>query len=194
MRRRHLVDAQQGAVQKAREYLGKKPLYLDTETTGIRSTAEIIEICILDSDGGVMLDTLVKPQGSITPEAERIHGISSSAVKDAPQWHEVWPQIQPILAGRYVGIYNADFDLRLMRQSHRAAGLPWTTIGASAFCIMHLYAQFYGEWDRHRQAHRWQSLEKAGRHCKIALPNAHRAKADTLLTRAVLYHIAGCAP
>ncbi|MEM7131153.1 MAG: 3'-5' exonuclease [Chloroflexota bacterium] len=178
------------AVRKARAHLAKSPLYLDTETTGVRSTSEIVEICIIDHDGSVLLDTLVKPHGLITPDAQRIHGITNTVVKDAPRWEQIWPEVEQILAGRHVGIFNADFDLRLMQQSHKASGLNWQPIGANAFCIMHLYAQFYGEWDQQRQAYRWQSLEKAGRRCSISLPNAHRARADTLLTREVLSYMA----
>jgi DNA polymerase III epsilon subunit-like protein len=55
---------------------------------------------------------------------------------------------------------------------------------------MQLYAQFYGEWDIHRNIWRWQSLEKAGHRFNIPLRNSHRAKDDAILARAVLHEIA----
>lgn len=185
-------QARQDAISRARILLDKQPLYLDTETTGIRSTAEIIEVCVLDHDGSVLMDTLVKPRSAITLEAQRIHGIDDDLVAKAEVWPSIWPRLESIMQGRTIGIFNADFDLRLMKQSHQAAGLTWRVPESELFCIMHLYAQFYGEWDRHRRSYRWQSLEKARRHCRLQLPNSHRARADTMLTRAVLHYIANC--
>jgi DNA polymerase-3 subunit epsilon len=172
------------AVLRARKYLAAQPLFLDTETTGLNSIDEIIEICILDSGGRPLVDTLVKPSRPIPGDVIRIHGITNSMVKDAPTWPEVWTEVQAALKGRFVGIYNADFDVRMMAQSHRRHNMGWEDAYLQAFCIMKLYAEFYGTG-------RWQTLDAAGRQCHIRLPNAHRALADTLLARAVLLHMAG---
>ena len=178
------------AISRAQTLWARQPLFLDTETTGLHATAEIVEICILDQADQVLLDSLVKPRHSIPAGVTRIHGISNAMVRNAPTWLEIWPTVQGILAGRSVGIYNAEFDLRMMQQSHRQSGLAWQPIGAHAFCIMDLYARFYGAMNTKRNTHRWQSLANAGRQCAIALPNAHRARADTLLARAILQYVA----
>jgi len=184
------VDVRRQACVLARQRLQMQPLFLDTETTGVRSSAEIIEICLLDHNGEVLLDSLVRPRLPIPPESTRIHGITDAMVATAPTWGELWPQVQAILESRPIGIYNADFDLRLMKQTHQQLGLLWPQIQFDPFCIMKIYAQFYGEWDIHRNAYRWQSLEKAGQRFNIPLPNSHRARDDALLARAVLQQIA----
>lgn len=184
------LAARQRACELARRRLQMQPLFLDTETTGVRSTAEVIEICLLDHTGEVLLDSLVRPRYAIPPASTQIHGISNAMVVNAPTWAELWPQVQAIIENCPIGIYNVDFDLRLLKQSHQHAGLIWPAIQFDPFCIMQIYAQFYGEWDLHRNAYRWQSLEKAGRHFNLSLPNSHRAKDDTLLARAVLHQIA----
>ena len=178
----------QAAIEKARMWFAQKPVFLDTETTGFYKTDEIVEICIVDHDGEVLLDSLVKPRRSIPIQASRVHGITDKMVQNAPTWREIWPKVQAILTGRKVGIYNASFDLRLIKQSHRENGMGWESIGASAFCIMKLYAQFHGE--RNGRGFRSQKLEKAGQQCGITLQNTHRAKADTLLARAVMKYMA----
>jgi DNA polymerase-3 subunit epsilon len=90
-----------------------------------------------------------------------------------------------------IGIYNVDFDLRMMRQSHQMNWLRWTDPpGAEFFCIMKLYAQFWGQWNPKYGNYRWQSLDQAREQSKIHLPNSHRAKDDTLLTRALLEFMA----
>ena len=182
--------SRQRAIEKAQQLLAKKPVFLDTETTGFRKNDEIVEVCLIDHDGQTLFDGLIKPTRKIPRDAERIHGISNAMVADAPSWTETWPTLKELLAGRSVGIYNADFDLRLIQQSHEVAGLRWQPIGSNAFCIMKLYAEFYGKWNPRHGSYRWQSLEDAGAQCGIDLPNSHRAQADTMLTRAVLHHLA----
>ncbi|MEZ4638489.1 MAG: 3'-5' exonuclease [Caldilineaceae bacterium] len=179
----------QSAVEEAQRLLTQKPIYLDTETTGLDDRAEIIEIAILDHDGAPLFESLVKPRYPIPADAARIHGISNATVTDAPAWPDLWPQIEMILRERTVGIYNADFDLRMLAQSHRFARLDWRHDALTAFCIMQIYARFYGE--RGYGGFRWQSLEKAGRQCRLDLPNSHRAADDARLARAVLLHVAG---
>ncbi len=183
-------QARQGAIRQARAYIANKPVYLDTETTGIGPNAEIIEICIVEHYGGILLDTLVKPRGAIEPGAQRVHGIHQEMLADAPSWGDVWPQVEAALTGRHVGIYNLDFDLRMMRQAHLRNWLQWRQPVAQFFCVMLLYARYYGQWNARRRSYRWQSLDNARAQCGLALPNSHRAKADALLTRAVLHHMA----
>lgn len=183
-------QARQTAIVRAQALLKEQPLFLDTETTGVHETAEIIELALVDQEGQLLLESLVKPQRPIPAEAIRIHGINNAAVQSAPTWAALWPTVAPLLAGRKIGIYNADFDLRLLRQSHRLAGLPWQPPGASTFCIMQLYAQYFGDWNRARNTFRWQSLEAAGQQCGLLLPNSHRAQADAQLARALLHYMA----
>ncbi len=185
------VQERKPIIARAQKLLARRPVYLDTETTGTHKTAEIVEICLVDHDGGVLLDSLVKPGRQIPRDVIQIHGISNAMVQDAPTWPEIWPRVQATLAGRCVGIYNASFDLRLIKQSHRQSHMAWQAVGATYFCIMKLYAEFYGDWNDYRRSYSWQSLEKAGQQCGLALPNTHRAKADTLLSRAILRHMGG---
>ena len=85
------------AIQRAKEYLSRKPVYLDTETTGTGPNAELVEICIVDHDGAILLDTLVKPRGKIEAGARNVHGISDSLLSDAPSWQDIWPQVDEAL-------------------------------------------------------------------------------------------------
>jgi len=172
----------QRAIKTAQEYWLSQPLFIDTETTGLDGLAEIVEISIIDHFGDVVLDSLIRPTRRIPADVIRVHGITNEMVRDAPTWAEVWAEVEIVLKERYVGVYNAEFDLRMMRQSHRSNGMAWQFRDNRFFCIMKLYAQFRG-------AYRWQKLVVAGRQCGIALPNTHRAKDDALLARAVLQHM-----
>ena len=177
-------------IRQAQALLEQRPVYFDTETTGTTTSSEIIEIGIVDSDGNILLETLVKPRGGIDPDAQRIHGISPKDVATAPPWTQVWPQVEAVLKGCKIGAYNSDFDLRMLKQSNQRSWIPWTLEDSDFFCIMKLYARFYGEWDSRRGSYRWQSLEFAGRQAGISLPNSHRAYDDALLARALLEYMA----
>ena len=168
----------------AKRIMASNPLYLDTETTGLDSWSEIIEIAIVETDGKVALYSLVKPANPIPSSATRIHGIDDILVGDAPRWYQIWPDVQRVLSGRQVGIYNADFDQRMLRQSNAKYQLPFKLSDATNFfCIMNLYKDYRG-------AYRFQSLDSARLFFNIPLQNSHRAVEDTQLARAVLHRIA----
>ncbi len=179
----------QSAAQRAREILESNPLFFDTETTGLGSADEIVEVGIVDAQGNTLLDSLVRPVSRIPHEVIGVHGITNEMVRGAPTWERIWPEVQALFDGRTVGIFNADFDLRMMRQSHERHGLEWQPMGGNAFCVMKLYARFYGERLGIRNA-RWQGLQKAGRQCGISSRNAHRAVDDARLASQVFRHMA----
>lgn len=144
---------------------------------------------MVDTAGAVLLDTLVRPGRPIPADAVRVHGITNEMVAGAPRWPQVWERLAELLKGRTVGIYNAEFDVRMLRQSHAASGLQWQPAAFADFCIMRLYARFRGQSGRYG-SHRWHKLSAAGKQCGLALPNAHRALADAQLARLVLLHMA----
>ncbi|MFZ0533663.1 MAG: 3'-5' exonuclease [Anaerolineales bacterium] len=177
-------------IQEARALLETKPVYLDTETTGMHISAEVIEIGVIDDHGNVLFDQLIRPRGRIDPAAARVHGITYEMLADAPTWEQVWPQAETILLGKMIGVYNVEFDLRLIKQSNNRSWLRSGLLDGNFFDIMKLYARYFGDWDSYHKSFRYQSLELAGRQCGIQLPNAHRAVDDCLLTRAILHHMA----
>ena len=114
---------QEQAASNARLVMQQSPVFLDTETTGLRRDAEICEIAVIDHHGTVILDQLVKPISPIPPDAARIHGITNEDVATAPHFNDVWRVLSPQLAGRTLVIFNAEYDLRLLDQSLSFAGV-----------------------------------------------------------------------
>lgn len=183
-------QATQRAILKARQLLAQNPVFLDTETTGLGRQAEIVEIAIVDTNGMVLFESLVRPVRPIPADVYAIHGISNDMVRTAPLWNQVWSQARQFVENRVVAIYNAEFDLRLMQQSMAAVGGSWSG-RISSHCLMKLYAEFRDHYDPIKRGHKWFSLEDARKNAGLSLPNSHRAVADSLLARAILYHIAG---
>ena len=177
--------ARQTAIQFARAKLVLKPVYIDTETTGLTRDSEIVEICVLDHDGRTLINTLVKPRGEIPWFVTKIHGITNLMVAKSPTWRDVWPDVAAALAGRQVAVYNAVFDERMMQQSHAAHRLRWNPPESEFFCVMRAYGQFCGKL---------QNLTNASQKCKVQVRGVHRARADAELTRGVLQYMGGCRP
>lgn len=173
-----------------RQKISESPLYLDTETTGLDREAEIVEIAIVDTHGEILLQSFVRPSRPIPADASAIHGITDAMVQGAPTWPILWQSLRGLLNGHPLGLYNADYDLRLMQQSMTIYRLPWRE-SFNVVDVMKVYSDFRGEWDPYHRGKKIFRLEEAGRFFKIPLPNAHRAAADTLLTRAVFHCMAG---
>lgn len=156
---------------------------LDTETTGL-NRGEIVQLAVVGSSGQVLMDTLVKPVVSIPPDATRIHGITDDMVADAPGFADILPQLQPLLTGTNVVVYNATYDRKMLHQSAEVAGLEkvdWKAL-SRWWCAMEAFAEIYHDWNSYRHNYRWQKLSTACAYYKIELQNAHGALADSQAT------------
>lgn len=178
------MTTREDTINLAKRFIAANPLFLDTETTGLDSRSEIVEIAIVESNGTVAFQSLVKPARPIPIDATRIHGIDNVLIADAPRWYQIWPEVQRMLSGRQVGIYNAEFDRRMLQQSNAIYQLPFKlSEGTNFFCIMNLFRDF-------RHTYRFHSLDSARSFFNIPIRNSHRAVEDTKLARAVLESIA----
>lgn len=165
------------------------PVFLDTETTGLYRSSEIIEIAVVDANQKPLLESLVRPSGPIPPAATAVHGITDKMVANAPPWPELWPRLQQLLAGRAVGIYNAPFDTRMIRQTVERHKLTWSPPGGQLFCVMSMYRRYFAELGRGKA--KTYKLEVACRHFGIDVQQTHGALVDAQLTAGVFARLAG---
>jgi DNA polymerase-3 subunit epsilon len=175
-------------IEWAKTVISRDPLILDTETTGLDPRAEIVQIAVIDLQGRVLLDTLVKPTRQIPYDAVRIHGITDMQVSAAPGWSQVVDTLYPLLMDRDVVIYNADYDTLLLRQSSNAVSDLRSWLHTSWYCALKAYAKFYGEWNDYRNDWKWQALEMACHQQRITgiEAPAHSALGDCQRTLALL--------
>lgn len=185
--------------QTARKWLHEDPIFLDTETSGLDKTAEIVEIGIIDMNGKPLLETLIKPHSPIPKEATNIHGITNDMVKDAPYWSEIHDKFCQIIKDRTLIIYNRSYDVRLIDQTIKAnidnqtledESLNWDK-DQRTLCAMKLFAAYYGMWDDYREDWKWQKLTTAADYMRVKIEGkAHRAVADCLMTLGVMQGMA----
>lgn len=174
---------------KAVHWLNENPLFLDTETTGLGDTAQILELAISDAQGTILLEARLRPTVPIDPEAEGVHGITAESLANSPTWPEVSAQVRKILWGRSLVIFNSDFDTRMLRQTAAAFGEPVEWVGElKTYCAMYLAAEVFGPTNRHGTISLANAVYSAGITWQ---GTAHGAIADTLTTVELVKAIAG---
>jgi len=178
-----------GVELTAAQWLAEDPLILDTETTGLGPTDEVVQVALVDARGEAIVSTLVRPTRPIPPDASRVHGIRDVHVLDAPTGAEVLARLEPLLRGRAVCAYNAPFDLRLLRQTASVWRVRFAPPAAN--CVMRLFARFAGEWNDRYGDYRWHSLTAAAERCRLGPFQGHDALADAQMTLQLLRHMAG---
>jgi DNA polymerase-3 subunit epsilon len=170
------------AVRRAQDLLDADPVAIDVETSGVGSSAEVVEIAVVDANGETLLDTQVRPEDGIPEEFAEYHGITDGDVADAPVWAEVQEQFQEAVAGRSVVAYNGQFDQRMIRQSAERAGLEEPKYFLEGD-VMALYGLGVSDNERDKLI---EAAQKAG-----VARDAHSAADDAKMTMDVLRYVAG---
>lgn len=104
-----------------------KPIYYDTETTGVKPGKDrIIEIAAFDPTGDRRFCTFTNPECPIPAESTAITNITDEMVKDAPLIKEALTSFIDFCAGEVVLIaHNNDaFDKLFLEAEFERAGLP----------------------------------------------------------------------
>lgn len=169
-------------------WLREAPLFLDTESTGLGSDAQIIEIAITDAGCDVLFESRLRPTVPIEPGAFAVHGIDDLALATAPVWPQIAGDVQGLLCGRVVVIFNADFDTRMVQQTAAAFGAPadwWSEVDTR--CAMYLAADTYGATNRCGTISLANAMSAAG---VTWAGRAHSAVVDALATAGLVRAIA----
>lgn len=155
---------------------------LDTETTGLSTRDEIIEIAAVDSSGTVLLETKVWPHSGNVPSAStRVHGYTLDDLRGAPTWPDVLGALERAVEGRRVFAWNAPFDERMVAQSTRRWRLNNAVTGFE--CAMRAYSTTRGLGGSMR-------LERAAQVEGVLVQRqSHTSLDDARLTLAVLQRL-----
>ena len=83
------------AIEEAKKIIIAQPVYLDTETTGLERTDEIIEISIIDEDGQALFESLGR-----VPASTRVKSAfnnfpftviePATVLDEADKWQKLW--------------------------------------------------------------------------------------------------------
>jgi DNA polymerase-3 subunit epsilon len=173
-------DSKDSALIWARELVQRSDvLYVDTETTGVRfGFDDVIDIGVVDGDGRVQMDRLVRPLVAIPADSSSVHGLSNRDVQRAARLQDLWPDVTSLLNGKVLVSYNSTFDEQMMRNAASRRGLSpvqpqrWD-------CAMEAFAAYNGQSSHHRPGYQWINFETAARMLGLESPE-HRAVSDAL--------------
>ena len=147
---------------------------LDVETTGGKFNKEkITEISIFVYDGIKIIDkfeTLVNPEKDIQPFVQRLTGINSDLVKDAPKFEEVSENIFEITKDKIIVAHNVDFDYRIIKNEFQNINIKYQR---DSLCTVDLSKLIFPNLKSYKLTN---LLSNFG----IVNENPHRANSDAL--------------
>ena len=85
----------------------------DSETTGLSSPVDFVEIAVVGSTGETLFDSLLRPSYRIEAAARAVHGHSAKSLSGAPRFFEVYAALLEVLYQRRVIVFNASYDRRV---------------------------------------------------------------------------------
>lgn len=104
-----------------------RPIYYDTETTGIKAENDyIIEIAAYDPVQDRTFERFVNPGVPIPPEATAIHKITDEMVADAPNFSNIGKEFIEFCNGDTVLVAhnNDNFDIHFLRSEFGRHNIP----------------------------------------------------------------------
>lgn len=167
--------------QTIHQLLTDNTVILDTETTGLSYNHQVIEICILDKYGNILLETYVKPKRKMGQynQAVSVHGITNEMLENAPTWDTIHQQVCEILKGKIVVTYNATFDLRLIEQTMAKYNL--TMPDCTFECAMNVYTA-YSMIEKNEEPQRYKLMDACANLGIVPSGQIHRAYTDCKMT------------
>lgn len=174
--------------ERAQRLLAKKPLIIDTETTGLKNP-EIIQLSIVNVKGELRFNGKFRPLMTIEAGASRVHGHTAENLAGADEWKIHAEKINFILRGNPVTAYNLKFDDSAIWYTARLHQQKLDEFYLHE-CIMEMFAELYGDWNSYHKSYRWQKLSTAAKYFGIKNPAPHDAYGDALTALEVLKKIA----
>ena len=129
-------------------------MVLDSETTGLGTPIDFVEVGVVSCRGEPLFDSLVCPSCPIEPGASRVHGHTRER-----SFFELYPDLLDVLWEKRVVVYNAPYDRRVWDAAVGRLGArallagnlpPWE-------CAMRAFAAYVGERSK-RGAYKNQKL------------------------------------
>lgn len=163
--------------------LGRADVFIvDTETTGLDETAELVQIAALDTTGQAVGNQFCLPADPVPEAASRVHGLTNErlAAKNAQRFPAFYPSLVARLQQAEVLLaWNADFDSRIFKQTCIRYGLPVPNLPWR--CTMQDYKEMTG-------AHHRPKLQFAAEKLQYPRVQTHTALSDCRMVLHVMRH------
>ena len=125
-------------------------MVLDSETTGLGTPIDFVEVGVVSCRGEALFDSPIKPSCPVEPGASRVHGRTTKGLAGERRFVEVYPDLLDALWAKRVVVYNASYDRRVWDAAVGRLGARAALAGALPpwECAMRAYAAYVGERSR----------------------------------------------
>ena len=134
-------------------------MVLDSETTGLGTPVDFVEVGVVSWRGEALFDSPIRPSCPIEPGASRVHGHTAKSLIGERPFVEVYPELLEALWDKRVVVYNAPYDRRVWDAAVGRLGARGALAGELPpwECAMRAFAAYVGERSK-RGGHRNQKL------------------------------------
>ena len=129
-------------------------VYMSCICTGYEEASrnDVLQISVRDDAGKLLFDSRIKPAKRKRWDSYG-HDITPAGVRNAPTLSDVAPELQKLLRGKHVVLYNKKSLTRFL--------LPVLCTAATTHCCMLAYAEYKHDWDPYHKHYRWHKLDDA---------------------------------
>ncbi|MBN8544029.1 MAG: DNA polymerase III subunit epsilon [Alphaproteobacteria bacterium] len=128
-----------------------REIVLDTETTGLDpySGHRVVEIGCVELINhirtGNHFQTYLNPERDMPPEAERVHGLSSSFLSDKPLFKTIAASFLEFIGDSPLVIHNAAFDMKFINAELESAGFAALDMSRALDTVLMARQKFPGQ-------------------------------------------------
>ena len=146
---------------------------IDFETAN-RHRASICSVGLVVVRGGEVTEKLyrlIRPRPNYYSRFNTaIHGLTAADTDEAPEFEDVWPEVDALIGGLTLVAHNSPFDEGCLRAAFELFGMPWP--GYSFLCTCRASRRYFGQQLPNHQLHTVAAA------CGYDLHNHHHALAD----------------
>jgi DNA polymerase-3 subunit epsilon len=165
---------------------------IDTETTGFGNDARILEIGMVFSEDGMIVDSWrqrFNPQGVdwTSPGVQSalgVNGIDPNSLVGCPDFADAVEAIDLFLSRYKVWVgHNLSFDLRMLTNEFARAGRSMSTKSSAFIVCTKELAKYFDSLERTKNSHK---LEVTAPRFGVKLADAHTSVGDATATAEIL--------
>lgn len=172
--------------------------YIDCERTGVERDDEMVAMAIVDVEGSVRYNEMIRPPhpekllrvGKSGKSASEVNGITpDTLLKDSVSTAMALDAIEVHLNGSVVVAYNASFDMKALEADCLMLNRPFI-VPFAVHDAMGIASEYFGQWQPKYQNFRNVTLSEAARMLGINAGQSHTAVDDAMTTLFLMMAIA----